>query len=133
MAISPDGKRVVSGGYDKILIVWDEETGQVKHVITGRAGVVFAVAWSPDGHRIVSGSRDNTLKVWDAVTGEAKVTIGGQKTKSLVPGRFSAMAYSGDGKRIASGSADGSLKMWDAQTRGFGLNIHINDLQTLLI
>ena len=69
VAISPDGKRIVSGSADRTVKVWDAETGQELLSLKGHAGLVSSVAISPDGKRIVSGSADKTVKVWDAANG----------------------------------------------------------------
>ena len=60
----PDGRRVVSGSYDKKLKVWDVETGECVGTLKGHSWTVNCVAISPDGRRVVSGSWDNTLKLW---------------------------------------------------------------------
>ena len=71
VAFSPDGHRVVSGGFDKTVRVWDADTGQpIGQPMTGHTDVVSTVAFSPDGHRIVSGSWDQTLRLWNADTGQ---------------------------------------------------------------
>src|SRR5262249_22318843 len=40
LALSPDGKRIVSGGGDKTVKVWDVTTGQVIRTLTGHTGVI---------------------------------------------------------------------------------------------
>ena len=69
MAVSPDGRRIVSGSYDKTVAVWDLESGARLHELTGHQGGVSSVAVSPDGRRIVSGSGDKTVAVWDLESG----------------------------------------------------------------
>ncbi|QDT39372.1 WD domain, G-beta repeat [Stratiformator vulcanicus] len=66
MCFSPDGKRIVSGGGDWTLKVWDAESGQETLTLTGHTSSVYSVCFSPDGKRIVSGGYDRTLKVWNA-------------------------------------------------------------------
>ena len=56
MAVSPDGRRIVSGSFDQTVVVWDLETGKPIHRLTGHQDWVNSVAVSPDGRRIVSGS-----------------------------------------------------------------------------
>ncbi len=68
VAITPDGRRVVSGSDDKTLKVWDLETGRQERTLEGHQHSVYAVAITPDGRRVVSGSADKTLKVWDLET-----------------------------------------------------------------
>ena len=73
MAVSGDGWRIVSGGGDKTLKVWDAESGQETLTLKGYANRVTSESFSPDGHRIVSGSDDKTVKVWDAESGQETV------------------------------------------------------------
>ena len=60
----PDGTRIVSGGKDGALKVWDAKTGKLNLVLRDHEQPVQSVAFSPDGSRIISGSRDGTVKVW---------------------------------------------------------------------
>jgi eukaryotic-like serine/threonine-protein kinase len=118
VVFSPDGKRLVSGGLDNTVKVWDAQTGQEILTIKSHTDAVSSVAFSPDGKRLVSGSWDNTLKVWDAQTGQETLTLKGHTGRSVafIPaGRFESVAFSSDGKRLASsGSQDGAIKVWDA-------------------
>ena len=66
-AWSPDGRRIVTGSFDKSVRGWDGESGQCVATLQGHSDWVKAVAWSPDGRRIVSGSADKSVRVWDAV------------------------------------------------------------------
>ena len=65
LALSPDGKLIVSCIRDKIL-AWDAQTGKcVSGPFEGHSGWITSFALSPDGKRVVSGSRDRTIRVWD--------------------------------------------------------------------
>ena len=69
VAFSPDGHRIVSGGEDNTLRLWNADTGQpIGTPLTGHTGRVNKVAFGPDGHRIVSAGHDHTVRVWDADT-----------------------------------------------------------------
>jgi len=108
MAVSPDGKRIVSGSVDKTVKVWDAATGAELMTLRGHDEGVGSVAFSPDGKRIVSGSEDNTIKIWDAATGAELMTLRGHSDKVW------SVAFSPGGKRIVSGSRDKMVKVWDA-------------------
>ena len=70
IAISNDGKRIISGSYDKTVRIWDAETGKQIHQLNGHDGDVMSVAISNDCKRIISGSDDKTVRIWDAETGK---------------------------------------------------------------
>ena len=77
VAFSPDGKRIVSGSWDKTVKVWDADNGTETLSLKGHTNLVSSVAFSPDGKRIVSGSDDKTVKVWDADNGTETLTLKG--------------------------------------------------------
>ena len=115
VAVSPDGRRIVSGSDDQTVAVWDLETGTRLHALTGHQGAVTSVAVSPDGRRIVSGSEDKTVAVWDLETGTRLHALAGHQ------GWVNSVALSPDGRRIVSGSEDKTVAVWDLET---GTRLH---------
>jgi WD40 repeat protein len=57
---------LVSGGWhpDKIVRVWDAESGKELRQYEGHTGHVSGVAFFPDGKRIASASADGTARIW---------------------------------------------------------------------
>ena len=68
IAISPDGKNIVSGSIDKTIKVWDFKTGECLNTLEGHTSSINSIAISPDGKYIVSGSDDGIIKIWDFKT-----------------------------------------------------------------
>jgi WD40 repeat protein len=101
VAITPDGRRAVSGSGDKTLRVWDLETGQTLTTLQGYINTVSAVAIAPDGRRAVSGSDDNTVRVWDLRDGKL-VTL-------TVDGNVTACAVAHDNRTIVAGDNFGRM------------------------
>ena len=64
VAISPDGKYIVSGSQDKTLKLWEAGNGRLVRTFEGHNDSVYSVAFSPDGKNIVSGAFDKTIKLW---------------------------------------------------------------------
>ncbi|KAI5117680.1 hypothetical protein M0805_008459 [Coniferiporia weirii] len=112
VAYSSDGRQIVSGSSDKVLRIWDAQTGSpVGESLTGHLDYINSVAYSPDGRHIVSGSDDWTLRIWDAQT---RSPVGEPLTgHSYI---VNSVSYSPDGRHIVSGSFDKTLRVWDAQT-----------------
>jgi len=109
---SPDGKHVVSGGFDKVLLIW-ETFGECANTLTfrGHSNAVLEVHWSSDGESLFSASADKTAALWDAQTGGRIRQYKGhtQVVNSFCPSR--------DSMTCASGSDDCTVKLWDARVR----------------
>jgi hypothetical protein len=110
VAVTPNGRTVVSGSIDENLKVWDLETGYCRATLVGHNAYVWCVAVAPDGRTVVSGSSDNTLKVWDLETGKCRATFKGHA------GDVECLAVALDGRIVVSGSFDSTLKVWDLET-----------------
>jgi WD40 repeat protein len=55
VAFSPDGTRLLTGGYDMNVRLWDTADGELVETYQGHRGWVFGVAFSPDGSLALSG------------------------------------------------------------------------------
>ncbi|KAG1723722.1 WD40-repeat-containing domain protein [Suillus paluster] len=97
LAISPDGKHIVSGSADKTIRVSDAETGK-------------SVAISPDAKCVVSGSDDKTIRVWDLGTSKKLRTLRGHTDC------VQSVAISPDSTLVVSGSSDKMIRVWDIKT-----------------
>jgi WD40 repeat protein len=110
MALSRDGKQLLTGSKDQIGALWDAETGRKLHVFKGHSHVVSAVAFSPDGKHVLTGSLDGTAMLWEADTGRMVRTFQGHTHM------VSAVAYSPDGKHVLTRSFDRTAALWEADS-----------------
>jgi len=108
VAFSPDGQRIVTGGWDTTAKVWEAASGKELLTLKGHGSRVSSVAFSPDGQRIVTGSDDNTAKVWEAASGKELLTLKGHSHG------VNSVAFSPDGQRIVTGGGDTTAKVWEA-------------------
>lgn len=122
VVFTPDGKYLVSTGYDKVIRVWDWQAGQVVRVLRGQVGAgdegrINAVALSPDGRRLAAagqmalrGQLAQPIRIYDFETGELVQLLTGHT------GKIIALAFSPDGMRLLSGSGDRTAVLWDVTT-----------------
>ncbi|KAG1885228.1 WD40-repeat-containing domain protein [Suillus subluteus] len=120
IALSPDGKKVVSGSMDGVRL-WNIDTGKVIMKWTGNTERVWTVCWSRDGRRVLSGSWDGTAREWDVEKGE--MILGPIKTGHIC---VFTVVYSPDMTMLATGGRElpqnrtgdnkSPIKIWDAKT-----------------
>jgi len=119
VAISPDGKQLLSASFDGTVRLWDLETGKEVKKFDGPGNFVESVSFTPDGKRAVCsygpGSAEAVyaedprviLRLWDLATGKEIKQFKGHGGPVL------CLAVSRDGRRLVSGSADGSMRVWE--------------------
>jgi WD40 repeat protein len=119
VAISSDGKLILSTSEDTYLRLWDGQTGEMlnQQAINCRPD---KLAFSPDGRASLV-SCESVLYLWDVQNWREKQRLLGHTTV------INALDISSDGSLGISASSDGSLRLWslqgqfDYQTVGSGL------------
>ena len=110
VAYSPDGKTLVAGSSDKMVRIWDIESGECLTKLVGHTGTVNSVVYSPDGQTLATGSDDNTVRIWDVQSWQViKEFVGHSRGVTSV-------SYSPDGQTLATGSADNTVRVWDVRS-----------------
>jgi WD40 repeat protein len=108
IAISPDGKSILTAGsWDATVRLW-ELHGNVLQVFKGHELQIPSSCFSPDGKTILTGSYDSTARLWD-LHGNVLQVFKGHK------GQITRVAFSPDGKSILTGSGDKTARLWDLQ------------------
>ncbi len=110
LAMSQDGKKLASGGCDRIVNVWDTSGGvgavKLDQSFENHADWVFGVEFSPDSKLVLTASRDKTAKVWDLAAKESVLTF--PEHQNGVYG----VAAKPDGKTGYSIGEDNQLRSW---------------------
>ncbi len=107
IALSPDGLKLATASYDKLVKVWDAKTGAQLLSLKEHTDAVFSVAFGSDGTRIASASADRTVKIWNAVSGDRILTIADAADGLL------GLAFHPDGKFLAASGSDRVIRIWE--------------------
>ncbi|HEX8565308.1 MAG TPA: TIR domain-containing protein [Pyrinomonadaceae bacterium] len=110
VAITADGKLIVSGSFDKTIRVWETESGKCLSVLKDKANPVLSVAITADGKLIVSGSLDKTVRVWETESGKCLSVLKGHTDSPY------GVGITADGKLIVSGSNDNTVRVWETES-----------------
>jgi len=119
VAISPDGKCLLSASFDGTVRLWDIASGKELKKFDGPGNFVESVAFTPDGKRGICSYGPATqqalydedprcsVKLWDLDTGREVKQFKGHGGPVL------CLALSRDGRRLVSGSADNTMRLWE--------------------
>jgi WD40 repeat protein len=106
LAVSPDGRQLVTGSIDRVAKLWDLTNRREVRSFTGHRMAVGSVAFSADNHLLATGSWDDTVQVWDARSGERLNAFTGL-TEGVQDVAFAPM-----GRTLAVLSGAGRLTFW---------------------
>jgi eukaryotic-like serine/threonine-protein kinase len=112
-ALSPDGKRVLTGSGSSgegAARLWDASTGRPSGPPLEEDGVAWAVAFRPGGRTCAVSSGEKTVRLWDLTTRKS-ITL-----RALHRNRVVTLAFSPDGRLLLTGSTDQTARLWDAST-----------------
>jgi WD40 repeat protein len=110
VAVTPDGRQIVSGALDNTVKVWELDTGRLVRSLEGHTDWVRSVAITPDGRQVVSGANDQTIRVWDLDTGRLVRSLKGHTAA------VTSVAITPDGRQVVSGALDNTVKVWKLDT-----------------
>ncbi|XP_057433662.1 katanin p80 WD40 repeat-containing subunit B1 homolog KTN80.4-like isoform X2 [Lotus japonicus] len=102
---TPDGRWVVSGGFDNVVKVWDLTAGKLLHDFKFHEGHISSLDFHPLEFLLATGSADRTVKFWDL---ESFELIGSARREAT---GVRSIAFHPDGRTLFTGHEDG-LKVY---------------------
>jgi cytochrome c len=105
IAVSPDGKSVLTGSFDTAAIRWSLASESAEQVLRFHSDAVNAVAFLKDGRMATAGA-DARIAVWTAGRQQPDEVFEGHRAPIV------SLAVSPDGARLASASWDHTVRVW---------------------
>ena len=120
LAFSPDSKTLASTSFYGTILLWDVETGQLRHNLPAHIGSILTLAFSPDNEILASGGywhpdAESTIHIWNSHTGQLLATFRNHTAPVF------ALAFSPDvrgvyGETLVSAGWDDTIRMWHPHT-----------------
>ena len=106
LALSPDGRQLVTAGDDHVLRLWNTYDGSVTTRLAGHKDWVRSAVFSPDGSLLATAGSEGALIIWDVAQGTIRQQIRTRGNATL------ATAFSPNGSRLAAVGFDQQLNVY---------------------
>lgn len=121
LAVSPDGKQLVTTTKSNALSIVDLATNKEILSLPGHDSLINAVVFCKDGAWLASAGKDRSVKVWDASSGKLIYTLDGHQ------GSVTCLASSDKASVLVSAGADGTIRIWDLKDGSCRVNGQAHD------
>lgn len=108
--------KLVSGGQDRTIKMWDTNTGSLSHTLYGSLGSVLDLTITHDNRSVIAASSSNNLYVWDVSSGRVRHTLTGHTDKVCAVDVSKVSS-----RHVLSAAYDRTIKVWDLN-KGYCIN-----------
>ncbi|KDP30999.1 hypothetical protein JCGZ_11375 [Jatropha curcas] len=111
-----NSSKLISGGQDRSIKMWDTNTGSLSRTLYGCLGSVLDLCITHDNKSVIAASSSNNLYAWDAYSGRVRHTLTGHidKVCAVDVSKISS-------RHVVSAAYDRTIKVWDLQ-KGYCTN-----------
>ncbi|XP_070570769.1 NACHT domain- and WD repeat-containing protein 1-like isoform X2 [Ptychodera flava] len=107
IALMPDDSKLATGSADKVIRVWNLQSGEIVHSLEGHERGIACLTVTHDNRYLLSACKGNSIRKWDLYTGESFPEWTGHDKP------IKGLAVTPDNSKLISGSSDGSARLWD--------------------
>lgn len=108
--------KLISGGQDRSIKIWDTNSGSLSHTLYGCLGSVLDLTITHDNRSVIAASSSNNLYVWDVNSGRIRHTLTGHTDKVCA-----VDVSKSSSRHVVSAAYDRTIKVWDLN-KGYCIN-----------
>ncbi len=110
-AASPDGRILATAGYDRVIHLWNAETGALLRTLQGHNGAILDLDFDPQGQLLATASADETIKIWDVATGTRLDTLNQCEAEQI------CVRFDPTGEYLFGAGEDRRIRKWKIVSR----------------
>ncbi|KAK7281987.1 hypothetical protein RIF29_10418 [Crotalaria pallida] len=103
-----NSSKLITGGQDRSVKLWDTNTGSLSSNLHGCLGSVLDLAITHDNQSVIAASSSNNLYVWDLNSGRVHHTLTGHTDKVCTVDVSKVSS-----RHVVSAAYDRTIKVWD--------------------
>ncbi|MCA8995430.1 MAG: hypothetical protein KDA80_00520 [Planctomycetaceae bacterium] len=111
VAVMSGDKYAVSGGDDRIVRVWDLESGEGLHSLAGHESAITSVAISPTGEEVASVDAAGVIRIWSRESGKLLAEFTDRHSGSIRVVEFYSL-----GHVIITGGTDRTVRLTEIES-----------------
>nr|KYP65337.1 Protein tipD [Cajanus cajan] len=117
--------KLITGGQDRSVKMWDTNTGSLSSTLHGCLGSVLDLSITHDNRSVIAASSSNNLFVWDVSSGRVRHTLTGHTDKVCAVDVSKVSS-----RHVVSAAYDRTIKVWDLMKGHVDGNLRLWDIQS---